>query len=128
MTDTVDGGEVAYHLLLEPQEAKITGRALGLLIADEHREPGIRSLAREVIELRKAEPAREAPEAPEASDAPGLTALSVPLTAPQMKITHTAVHLMLLDSGREQESERRLLWSILEKLPDEHALRAIELE
>jgi hypothetical protein len=130
MTDTVDGGDIAYHLLLEPREADIAGRALGLLIADEHRQPGIRSLAREVIELLnepapEADQARETPETPETR---GLAALSVPLTAPQMKITHTAVHLMLLDSGREQESERRLLWSILQKLPDEHALRAIELE
>jgi hypothetical protein len=114
MTDTVDGGEVAYHLLLSPGEAAITERALDLLIADEHREPGIRALARAVIEQLKAEP-------------DGAT-LTVPLTAPQMKITHTAVHLLLLDSSREQEDERRLLWSILDKLPDEHALRAIELD
>jgi hypothetical protein len=114
MTDTVDGGEVAYHLLLSPEEAGITERALELLISDEHREQGIRTLARAVIALLGAEP-----------DA---GTLSVPLTAPQMKITHTAVHLLLLDSSREQEDERRLLWSILEKLPDEHALRAIELD
>jgi hypothetical protein len=114
MTDTVDGGEVAYHLLLSPEEAAITERALDLLIADEHREQDIRALARAVIERLGAEP-------------DGGT-LSVPLTAPQMKITHTAVHLLLLDSSREQEDDRRLLWSILEKLPDEHALRAIELD
>jgi hypothetical protein len=49
------------------------------------------------------------------------------LTAEQMKITHTAVKIMLDDSQREQHQERRLLWSILEKLPDEHAIRAIDL-
>jgi hypothetical protein len=114
MTDTADGGEVAYHLLLAPEEAAITERALELLISDEHREPGIRALARAVIDRLEVQPAP--------------ATLSVPLTAPQMKITHTAVHLLLLDSGREQQDERRLLWSILEKLPDEHALRAIELD
>jgi hypothetical protein len=133
MTDTADGGEVAYHLLLSPEEAAIAERALDLLIADEHREQGIRALARAVIEQLKAKPAAEAPAGPEAQPPggvpePGFATLTVPLTAPQMKITHTAVHLLLLDSSREQEDDRRLLWSILDKLPDEHALRAIELD
>ena len=44
-----------------------------------------------------------------------------------MKITHTAVRLLLNDLGREQDSERQILWQILGKLPDEHAIRAIEL-
>ena len=52
----------------------------------------------------------------------------MPLTAPQMKITHTAVRLLLDDLQREQDDERQVLWQILEKLPDEHAIRAIELD
>lgn len=131
MTDTADGGDVAYHLLLEPQEAAIAVRALDLLISDEHRKPTIRALAREVIELLKARAGAAAggeAQPPGGAREPALAALSVPLTAPQMKIAHTAVHLLLLDSTREQEDERRLLWSILDKLPDEHALRAIEID
>lgn len=54
--------------------------------------------------------------------------LSVPLMGSRMKIVHSAVKLLLLDTQRDQESERALLHSILEKLPDEHAIRAIELE
>jgi hypothetical protein len=44
-----------------------------------------------------------------------------------MKITHGAVRLLLNDLQREQASERDLLRGILEKLPDEHTMRAIEL-
>jgi len=115
MSDANQDHEVAYHLLLDAPEAEIAGRALRLLISDEAHEPGIRALAREAIELVQAEPEGAAP-------------LTVPLTAPQMKIVHTAVKLLLLDTQREQESERQLLHAILDKLPDEHALRAIELE
>jgi hypothetical protein len=45
-----------------------------------------------------------------------------------MKITHTAVRLLLDDSQREQDAERQLLWRIVDKLPDEHSIRAIVLE
>ena len=45
-----------------------------------------------------------------------------------MKITHSAVKLLINDLQREQASEREVLRHILEKLPDEHTMRAIELE
>jgi hypothetical protein len=115
----VGDGQVAFHLLLDPQECAITRQALDLLISDESHEPQIRGLAREVLKLL------ESPE--DAASAPALT-VSVPLTAQQMKITHAAVKLLLNDSSREQQSERKLLWSILEKLPDEHVMRAIDLD
>lgn len=120
MSDGVSDGEPAYHLLLDDDERGIAQRALHLLISDEAHEPDIRAVAREV--LRLLEPAA----APSAGQAPGAP-LAMPLTPPQMKITHTAVKLLLDDTQRGQEDERRLLWSILEKLPDEHSLRAIEL-
>jgi hypothetical protein len=44
-----------------------------------------------------------------------------------MKITHSAVRLLLNDLQREQADERLVLHSILDKLPDEHAIRAIQL-
>jgi hypothetical protein len=44
-----------------------------------------------------------------------------------MKIMHT-VRLPLNDLGREQEPERKLLRDILDKLPDEHVMRAIQLD
>jgi hypothetical protein len=45
-----------------------------------------------------------------------------------MKITYTAVRLLLNDLQREQDAERQILWRIVEKLPDQHAIRAIVLE
>jgi hypothetical protein len=115
--------EPAYHLLLDPAEAAIAAQALRLLISDEAHEPGIRGLAREVLELL---PGVEVQ--PTGGQAGAAATLTVPLTAGQMKITHSAVKLLLNDSRRDQEPERRLLWSILERLPDEHSIRAIELE
>ena len=53
--------------------------------------------------------------------------LTVALTPGQMKITHSAVRLLLNDLQRGQAAEREILWAILEKLPDEHTMRAIEL-
>jgi len=44
-----------------------------------------------------------------------------------MKITHGAVRLLLNDLQREQAEERGILHSVLDKLPDEHAIRAIQL-
>ena len=53
--------------------------------------------------------------------------LTVSLTPQQMKITHSAVRLLLNDLQRGQAPEREILRGILEKLPDEHTMRAIEL-
>jgi hypothetical protein len=44
-----------------------------------------------------------------------------------MKITHSAVRLLINDLQREQADEREILWRIVGKLPDEHVMRAIEL-
>jgi hypothetical protein len=38
------------------------------------------------------------------------------------------VRLLFNDMQREQAEEREILRAILEKLPDEHVMRAIELE
>jgi hypothetical protein len=128
----VSAAEPAYHLLLEPAEATIAARALHLLITDEAHAPDIRALARAVLELLgetagggDGEPAPTPVGAGEAAE-PAAT-LSVPLSPQQMKITHTAVKLLLDDTRRDQEDERRLLWNILERLPDEHSIRAIEI-
>jgi hypothetical protein len=115
MADSNDADDVAYHLLLDEPEAAITIQALHLLISDEAHEADIRGYARGAIASIE-------------SAGGGDGTATVPLTAPQMKIVHTAVRLLLLDTQRDQESERQLLWSILQKLPDEHALRAIELD
>jgi hypothetical protein len=50
------------------------------------------------------------------------------LTPPQLKITHTALRSLLDDFGHDQSAVRRVVHEVLEKLPDEHAIRAIRLE
>jgi hypothetical protein len=115
MSDAASTSEPPYHLFLDPEEVPVAASALRLLISDEAHEPQIRKLAREVIDALQGEP-----------DERGR--LTVALEPQQMKITHTAVRLLLNDLQREQADEREILRAILEKLPDEHTMRAIEIE
>ena len=59
---------------------------------------------------------------------PGERLLTVELTPQQMKITYSAVRLLMNDLQREQADEREVLRGILGKLPDEHTMRAIEID
>ena len=106
--------DVPFHLFLDAAEVPVAASALRLLISDEAHEPDIRALAREVIAELEHQP-----------DERGV--LTATLEPPQMKILHSAVKLLLNDLGREQEDERALLRGILEKLPDEHTMRAIRI-
>ena len=115
MSDAVQEPEPAYHLLLDGEEVTEAVHALHLLISDEAHEPQIRRLAREVLAGLE-----------QAPDERGL--LTVALAPRQMKITHSAVRLLLDDLQREQASQREVLRRILQKLPDEHTMRAIALE
>jgi ATP-dependent exoDNAse (exonuclease V) alpha subunit len=107
--------EPVYHLLLRPEEVGPATTALRLLISDEAHEKQIRALARAVLASLDGTP-----------DERGM--LTVALEAKQMKITHTALRLLLGDLQREQADERAILRDILEKLPDEHSMRAIALD
>jgi hypothetical protein len=115
MSDTAEAPEPPYHLFLDGDEVPVAASAIRLLISDEAHEPQIRELAREVLASLDATP-----------DEHGR--LTVSLAPKQMKITYSAVRLLLNDLQREQAAEREILWSILGKLPDEHTMRAIELE
>jgi hypothetical protein len=113
--DPVDAPELAYHLLLDAEEVPHTAHVLRLLISDEAHEPTIRRLAREVlVELEQV------------PDERGI--VTVALAPQQMKITHSALRLVLNDLQRGQADEREVLRRILEKLPDEHTMRAIEIK
>jgi hypothetical protein len=50
------------------------------------------------------------------------------LTPAQLKITYTAVRSLLDDFGHEQSDVIRVIHEVLAKLPDEHAVRAIQLD
>jgi hypothetical protein len=104
-----------FHLFLDDREVPVAASALRLLIVDEAHEQGIRGLAREVLAGLDSLP-------------PEGHTITISLTPPQMKITYSAVKLLLNDLQREQAQEREVLRGILEKLPDEHTMRAIQLD
>jgi hypothetical protein len=106
------GAEPVYHLFLDPEEVAPAASALRLLISDEAHEPEIRTLARSVLEMLPAPGER----------------VTLELEPQQMKITHSAVKLLLNDLQREQQDEIEVLRGILDKLPDEHVMRAIEID
>ena len=50
------------------------------------------------------------------------------LTPAQLKITYSALHSLLDDFGHDESDVMRVIHEVLEKLPDEHAVRAIQLD
>jgi hypothetical protein len=50
------------------------------------------------------------------------------LTPQQLKLTHTALKSLLDDFGHDEPAIHKLIHEVLEKLPDEHAIRAIQLD
>jgi hypothetical protein len=58
---------------------------------------------------------------------PGETAFRFELTAAQLKIVHTALKSLFDDLGHEESDVKRVVASVLEKLPGEHDIRAIDL-
>ena len=59
---------------------------------------------------------------------PGEIAYRLELTAAQLKIVHTALKSLYDDLGREQHDVKDVVASVLDKLPGEHDIRAIDLE
>jgi hypothetical protein len=104
--------EPVYHLQLNAGEVEVCAQSLRLLISDEAHQPTIRRLAREV--LAGLEPA---------PDERGL--LTVALGAQQMKIAHTALRVLFDDLTRTEAAEIEVIRGVLDKLPDEHTMRAI---
>jgi len=49
------------------------------------------------------------------------------LTPAQLKITHTALKSLLDDFGHDEHDIARVVHEVLDKLPDEHSIRAIDL-
>jgi hypothetical protein len=50
------------------------------------------------------------------------------LTPAQLKIVHTALRSLLDDFGHDQGEIQKLIHELLAKLPDEHAIRAIQID
>jgi len=58
---------------------------------------------------------------------PDETAFRLELTAPQLKIVHTALKSLLDDFGHDEREVHRIVHEVLAKLPDEHSIRAIDI-
>jgi hypothetical protein len=58
---------------------------------------------------------------------PGEIAFHLDLTAAQLKIVHTALKSLSDDLGHEERDVRDVVLSVLDKLPGEHDIRAIDL-
>jgi hypothetical protein len=50
------------------------------------------------------------------------------LTPQQLKVTHTALRSLLDDFGHDEKVVGRIIHEVLEKLPDEHSIRAVSLD
>ncbi len=59
---------------------------------------------------------------------PGQIAFHLDLTAAQLKIVHTAVKSLYDDLGHEEGDVKQVVASVLDKLPGEHDIRAINLD
>jgi hypothetical protein len=58
---------------------------------------------------------------------PDEIAYRLDLTPAQLKITHNALKAFLDDFGHDQPEVHALVREVLDKLPDEHAIRAIDI-
>jgi UDP-N-acetylmuramyl pentapeptide synthase len=50
------------------------------------------------------------------------------LTPPQLKVVHTALKSLLDDFGHDEAQVARAIHEVLDKLPDEHSIRAISIQ
>jgi hypothetical protein len=49
------------------------------------------------------------------------------LTPSELKLTHTALHSLLDDLGHDERDVQAIVKRVLDKLPDERSIRAIQL-
>ena len=61
-------------------------------------------------------------------DASGDLHYRLELTPAQLKVTHTALKSLLDDFGHDEHEVVAAIHEVLDKLPDEHSIRAIDLE
>jgi hypothetical protein len=59
---------------------------------------------------------------------PDEIAFRLELTPAQLKIVHTALKSLFDDLGREEREVKRVVQAVLDKLPGEHEIRAIDLD
>ena len=58
---------------------------------------------------------------------PDDVAYRLDLTPAQLKIVHTALHSLLDGLGHDERDVQQIVRQVLDKLPDEHSIRAIDI-
>jgi hypothetical protein len=58
---------------------------------------------------------------------PGDIAYQLDMTAAELKIVHTALRSLYDDLGHEEHDVKQVVATVLDKLPGEHEIRAIDL-
>jgi hypothetical protein len=58
---------------------------------------------------------------------PDEVAYRLDLTPAQLKITWTALHAFLDDFGHDERDVAEIARQVIDKLPDEHAIRSIDI-
>jgi hypothetical protein len=58
---------------------------------------------------------------------PDETAFRLDLPPAQLKIVHTALHSLLDDLGHDERDVQDIVRQVIEKLPDAHSIRAIDI-
>lgn len=58
---------------------------------------------------------------------PGEIAFHLDLTAAQLKVVYTALRTLYDDLGHEEHDFKQVVAAVLDKLPGEHEIRAIDL-
>jgi len=59
--------------------------------------------------------------------APNETAFRLELTPAQLKVTYSALRSMLDDFGHDERDVHEIVRQVLDKLPDEHSIRSIDI-
>jgi hypothetical protein len=59
---------------------------------------------------------------------PDEIAYRLDLTPAQLKIVYTALHSLFDDLGHEEHDVKEIVGAVLDKLPGEHDIRAIDLD
>jgi hypothetical protein len=58
---------------------------------------------------------------------PDEVAYRLDLTPAELKVTYTALHTLLDGLGHDERDVQDIVRRVIEKLPDEHSIRSIEL-
>ena len=58
---------------------------------------------------------------------PDEVAFRLDVTPAQLKIVHTALHSLLDGLGHDERDVQQIVRQVLDKLPDEHSIRAIDI-